>query len=186
MLDPHLSFLKSIPKFFLLNSSCMCQELPKSYSVFQNLPLRIMFSLNSFLNVVISNDQATNQVLVAGRLRDGLYAFDPPQFLTNTPSSTTSNARSDICLIQSFVDSVEQPCYIASKPYASSNNSPSQHCSNSSSTFTLWHNRLGHPSSSIVRTVLTNCNVPNSDKMITTFCKAVVLGRFTDHLLLQP
>lgn len=65
---------------------------------------------------------------------------------------------------QSSADSAELPCYTTSKSYNSFYRS-------SSNSFILWHNRLGHPGSSIVKVVLTKCSVPNNDEMNTNFCE---------------
>lgn len=54
--------------------------------------------------------------------------------------------------------------------------------SSSSSSFTLWHNRLDHPGSSVVKVVSTNCNVPNNNEMNTVFFKHAVLEKFKGYL----
>lgn len=108
-------------------------------------------------------DQVTYQVLMAGRLKDGLSISYPPQFLANASTSNTK-ARSDTCQIQSSVYYAKKPYKTIDKSYALSNYSSSHSCSNSSSVFTLWHNRLGRPGSSIVKTVLPSYNIPPTDK----------------------
>ena len=43
---------------------------------------------------------------------------------------------------------------------------------------TLWHNRLGHPSTTVVNQVLNKCNIflPNPNKIPTT-CHSCALGK---------
>lgn len=120
-------------------------------------------------------DQATNQVLMAGRLKDGLYVSVIPQLLANPSSSIFSKTSSDHCLTP--VDSTDQLLKTSDKSYAFLNHSSSQSCSNSSNIFTLWHNRLGHPSSTVVKNVLASCNIPNNDKVNTSFCEACCLEK---------
>lgn len=50
-------------------------------------------------------------------------------------------------------------------------------CASVPSTFTLWHNRPGHPSFSIVKTVVSQCNVLISNKVDSSFCSAYCLGK---------
>lgn len=46
-----------------------------------------------------------------------------------------------------------------------------------SNLFTLWHNSLGHPASSVLRSVLASCNIPNRNKKDFTFYSACCLGK---------
>lgn len=121
-----------------------------------------------FLKCRCVKDQATNQVLMAGRLKDSLYVFNPPRFVPNTQSLTINssdnifNDRLYLNSEQSFMDSTELSGDTAGKTYSSV-------YSSSSSSFTLWHNRLDHPGSSVVKVVSTNCNVPNNNEMNTVF-----------------
>lgn len=105
---------------------------------------------------------------MAGRLKDSLYVFNPPRFVPNTQSLTINssdnifNDRLYLNSEQSFMDSTELSGDTAGKSYSSV-------YSSSSSSFTLWHNRLDHPGSSVVKVVSTNCNVPNNNEMNTVF-----------------
>lgn len=36
--------------------------------------------------------------------------------------------------------------------------------------FNLWHNRLGHRAQTVVKTIMSSCNVPLVNKMQFTFC----------------
>ncbi|RVW87716.1 Retrovirus-related Pol polyprotein from transposon TNT 1-94 [Vitis vinifera] len=45
------------------------------------------------------------------------------------------------------------------------------------SPFTLWHNRLGHPSSHIVSLVLNKCNLPHLNKIPSLICSACCMGK---------
>jgi len=46
-----------------------------------------------------------------------------------------------------------------------------------SSTFLLWHSRLGHPNVDTLRIVLNSCNVPIPNKVVTDFCISWCMGK---------
>ena len=46
-----------------------------------------------------------------------------------------------------------------------------------SSTFDFWHKRLGHSSTTIVKKVLSKCNVANINKMDSNFYSSCCLGK---------
>ncbi|KAG8493305.1 hypothetical protein CXB51_010827 [Gossypium anomalum] len=52
-----------------------------------------------------------------------------------------------------------------------------QASSSRSDQFTLWHNRLGHPSSSVVTTVLNNCGIVTNKKSLSHICIACQKGK---------
>lgn len=52
-----------------------------------------------------------------------------------------------------------------------------KHSSSSSSAFKLWHCILGHPSFTIVNTVLKACNLPSINKDQQPFCRSCCLGK---------
>ncbi|RVW54053.1 Retrovirus-related Pol polyprotein from transposon RE1 [Vitis vinifera] len=77
-------------------------------------------------------NQVTQVVLMVGKIRDGLYAFDsshlalrPTQSLSMSPSVVASSFSSKVCT------------------------------ASLSSTFDLWHRRLGHPSAATIKNVLS-------------------------------
>lgn len=52
-----------------------------------------------------------------------------------------------------------------------------QRCNkNNTSVYTLWHNRLGHPSEKVVKSVLQRCNIPLPVKMCS-LCSACCLEK---------
>ena len=55
----------------------------------------------------------------------------------------------------------------------------------STSPFTLWHNRLGHPSSHIVSLVLNKCNLPHLNKIPSLICSACCMGKIHKSLFLH-
>lgn len=63
---------------------------------------------------------------------------------------------------------------VSSVLYSESSNTLDQ-CQ--SDPFNVWHNRLGHPSNSVVKSVMTICNVPHANKMNSSFCTSCCLGK---------
>ena len=56
---------------------------------------------------------------------------------------------------------------------------------NGSSTISLWHDKLGHPSFKIVQTVMSLCKLSKFNKILPNFvCKACCLGKI--HMLPFP
>ncbi|KAF7823268.1 Retrovirus-related Pol polyprotein from transposon TNT 1-94 [Senna tora] len=80
--------------------------------------------------VHIANGSANNQILLKGRNKQGLYVFDNLNFAPTTA----------LPLVSANTASITSP-------------TPS----NASSQFRLWHNRLGHPSLQVVKSVLNSC-----------------------------
>ncbi|KAG8491470.1 hypothetical protein CXB51_014668 [Gossypium anomalum] len=70
-----------------------------------------------------------------------------------------------------------------SSPRVSAAHNVDLHASSSSSDqFTLWHNRLGHLSSSVVATVLNTCGIVTNKKSLSNICIACQKGK--SHKLL--
>lgn len=92
-------------------------------------------------------DAVTQETLLTGRIRDGLYQFSVPVV------SHSSN-------VDPFVAHSQVPRSI-------------EDCS----VFALWHNRLGHPSTSVVKTILNKCNVVSSKNSFDGICTACQKGR---------
>ena len=91
---------------------------------------------------------------MVGKVRDGLYAFDsshldlrPTQSLSKPPSIVASSFSSKVCT------------------------------ASLSSTFDLWHRRLGHPSTTTIKNVLSKCNVAHINKMDSNFYSSCCLGK---------
>lgn len=113
-------------------------------------------------------------MLITWRLKDGLYVFNPHKFLDNSSLRVKLNS----CSMLSFANSSIQPCYLANKSRALFTFSFAPlPCPSLSSIFTMWHNRLGLPSSSIVKTVMSSYNVQNYNKIDSSFVQHAVLAR---------
>lgn len=61
-------------------------------------------------------------------------------------------------------------------------NTSSSHCCNfptvnKPNLFDLWHNRLGYPCESVVKTILSKCNIPKVNKNPTFVCRSCCLGK---------
>ncbi|KAF7831376.1 Retrovirus-related Pol polyprotein from transposon TNT 1-94 [Senna tora] len=92
--------------------------------------------------------QVNKQILLRGRNKQGLYLFDNLN-LTHKPMSS--------------------PVY-----------SYSATCSNSihnQNQYTLWHNKLGHASFPVIKTVLSTCNLSNINKNVDFFCEGCCMGK---------
>ncbi|XP_019431638.1 PREDICTED: uncharacterized protein LOC109338780 [Lupinus angustifolius] len=59
-------------------------------------------------------------------------------------------------------------------------NEPSSH----TSVVSLWHNRLGHPHETVVKTVLTDCKISHNHKYVFDFCSSCCVGK--SHRLHSP
>lgn len=57
-----------------------------------------------------------------------------------------------------------------------SSNSTQPKCPNSTSSFLLWHDRLGHPHTATVVSVLKSCNI-NYNKSVTDFCSSCCMAK---------
>lgn len=93
--------------------------------------------------------QATKRILLQGAVKDGLYYFDN----LHLPSSPSS------------VSPINNHFFALS----------SSRCS--AAQFDLWHCRLGHPSTTIVNTVLKKCQLPTCNKNDMSLCTSCCLGK---------
>ncbi|KAG8483232.1 hypothetical protein CXB51_022211 [Gossypium anomalum] len=66
---------------------------------------------------------------------------------------------------------------LSSPRVSTAHNVDLQASSSSSDQFTLWHNRLGHPSSSVVATVLNTCGIVTNKKSLSNICIACQKGK---------
>ncbi|KAL6322290.1 hypothetical protein AAG906_005259 [Vitis piasezkii] len=114
--------------------------------------------------VRVGNDQVSKIVVLEGKLKGGLYAFDSSQI------QLQKSAPSQVSLSQSVT---------------SHQSGLSANCQNGSSTVGLWHDRLGHPSFKIVQTVMSLCKLSKFNKiLLDSLCKACCLGKI--HMLPFP
>lgn len=95
----------------------------------------------------VIKDMVTREILLTGSIHDGLYQFSVP--VVSTPPTTA--------------------------PFVA--HSQVSHTVSNSSVFALWHNRLGHPSTSVVKTILNKCNVVSSKNSFDGICTACQKGR---------
>lgn len=111
----------------------------------------------------LMKDQVTQVVLLRGVLHEGLYKFD----LGSPISSSTPRAS----------------CLTSTVSTAPLNRLSSSLHSNqvSSDLINHWHNRLGHPSPSIVKQVLMSCNILIPRNETLDFCSSCALGK-SHHL----
>ncbi|XP_019414574.1 PREDICTED: uncharacterized protein LOC109326338 [Lupinus angustifolius] len=102
---------------------------------------------NTYFNS--SNPLGIDEVLLQGSLTsEGLYAF-PNLVLKSGQTKSSAGFSSNNAL--ALVSTVE---------------------STNSSSFLLWHYRLGHAHEATVKNVLTHCNMPSINKSASDFCSA--------------
>uniref|UniRef100_A0A803PM38 Integrase catalytic domain-containing protein n=1 Tax=Cannabis sativa TaxID=3483 RepID=A0A803PM38_CANSA len=107
-------------------------------------------------------DKETGQVVLKGKLKDGLYQFDAPTSTTSMSSNRSISCPTSFSgLVVSAVESN------VTKPMANQ-----LLCSIKD----RWHRRLGHPSIRVLDTVLHKINVKNINSSLS-FCDACQLGK---------
>ncbi|KAG8479763.1 hypothetical protein CXB51_029589 [Gossypium anomalum] len=92
-------------------------------------------------------DIKTKKTLLVGHMHDGLYRFNVSSSFSNPPATDSQ-----------FNSQFLGTARLSSSP-------------------TLWHKRLGHPCSSVLETVLRNCNISFARKNISNVCSACQLGK---------
>lgn len=139
------------------------------------LDTNVYFEFHSDICYVKSH--ASNEILLQGRVgSDGLYQFPHLQLIKSPTTSQVS------CLTLASNNSNFSPRFSTS---ISSSNTQQNVSENSScnSQFT-WHLRLGHPNPHTMKLVLSQCNVPYSNKENSVFCSAHCVGKA--HRLHSP
>ena len=115
----------------------------------------VFFEFHAFSYFV--KDQTSKVILLEGKLNNGLYVFGRDQVcFSPKPTATASD----------LSHAVSQP----SSVFVLSNKV-------TQNVYTLWHNRLGHPSSRIVKLVLSSYNISVKDKSEFEFCPFCCLGK---------
>ncbi|KAF7840881.1 Retrovirus-related Pol polyprotein from transposon TNT 1-94 [Senna tora] len=109
---------------------------------------RVYFEFHA--NEFSIKSQETHQVLLKGRMLNGLYIFDSLPLIHK--GSSTRNESTHFA-------SAEQPK------------------SSSSNMNQIWHNRLGHPGSNILNNVLNTCNMNISSNNKDFFCDSCCLEK---------
>lgn len=106
--------------------------------------------------------QDNSEVLLRGTLgSDGLYSFR--SLLRNNGSSHVTRDASFPLVHCTSVNSLRTH----NKDFLLS----------SSSSYTIWHCRLGHPHFEALKTALNHCKISLPDKMSSDFCSACCLGK---------
>ena len=104
-------------------------------------------------------DQTSKTMLLEGKLKNGLYAFDHTQIDLNKQLQPLLSS-SKVPIPTPFVIALHVPVL-----------------SHSYSLYDLWHNILGHHSKKVLKVALTNFKIhfPNSNSH--SFCLACCLGK---------
>ena len=99
---------------------------------------------------------------------DGLYVFPNLHLQGSIPASSAScfvsNSVTYVCSDVNTLNSAVKTTFVDSA------------CTSTGSQ-TLWHLRLGHPSSNVLRLVLNHCKIPISNKNVFEFCTACCVGK---------
>ena len=127
-------------------------------------------------NVCFVKSQVSKEILLQGKLRDGLYMFED----VSVPSkSANSHALyNSVVHYANFNSACNHP--VKSQVFNSS-------CNSYVSVFPLSHKRLGHPSNKIVSQVLSDCNIPlnlNKSASTSNVCNACCMAKV--HQLPHP
>nr|KYP50090.1 Retrovirus-related Pol polyprotein from transposon TNT 1-94 [Cajanus cajan] len=114
-------------------------------------------------NHCLVKSQETNEVLLQGIVgANGLYSF--PNLKLQSPSALVSS-------------SAKIPSQSAVSTSAVLDNFNLIKSSDVSSSSTMWHTRLGHPNSHVLKLVLTQCNLLPSNTYVTEFCSSCCVGK---------
>lgn len=117
-------------------------------------------------------DLKTGQVLLKGKVSDGLYKFSLEKASSTPPLS--SNHGVEFCPVTS--PQLQHLTFDFSFPTAHSKHLPSVH--------DIWHWRLDNANSSVVKHVLQSCNISYSNNKVPSLCHACAIGKSHLYLLL--
>ena len=128
-------------------------------------------------SICIVKDLATGTPLFKGRLHEGLYRFN--LFRVQPSSSTSSHQFSPISSKDHQVLSLKSSRIGGCGPESPILSTSNQNDDNikPSTILSLWHRKLGHPTLSTVKQVLSNCNLKFSMNENEHICSACQLGK---------
>ena len=142
-----------------------------------NLP-KVYFEF--FPNFCYVKYQISKEILMAGRVKNGLYVFDDFTLLPSSkPQSISSSATSCESSTFSFHNDVSssfqyklESCNITKDSLVSLN------------YLDWWHRKLRHSSLKKVKSIMSNCNIYGPIKMEFPSTRIVVMEKFTNLLFL--
>jgi len=131
----------------------------------------VYFEFHPFVCFVKS--QVDDSILLKGSLSsDGLYQFLLPLLPYIVPASPC------LSLVAPSTTSSSSPSSRTESSSPTSSSSASSTITNQKlSLYSKWHNRLGHPSLTILNHVLKACNVSSINKTSVDFCVACCMGK---------
>ena len=120
----------------------------------------VFFEFHPYLCLVKS--QMTNKILLQSVVGvDGLYSFHNIRLQDHSPQ----------LLSTSISTSIPAPTVNKNSSVASSS------VISPPSTVSLWHARLGHPNSHVMKLVFNQCNISSSNKFFSDFCASCCMGK---------
>ena len=116
------------------------------------------------LNYCLVKSQGANEILLKGSLGpDGLYVFPNLHLQGSIPASSAS------CFVSNSVTNV---CFDVNTLNSTVKTTSVDSACTTTGSQNLWHLRLGHPNSNVLRLVLKHCKIPISNKKVFEFCTA--------------
>ena len=160
-------------KFLSLNHLLHVPSITKNLLSVSKFPKDNTMYFEFFPNFCYAKYQASKEIPMVGRVKNGLYVFDDFTLLPSAkplsiPSSTASYESSTFSF-QNHVSSHFQ--------YNPESCTAVKDSSGSLNTLGLWHHKLGHSSLKIVKFVMSNCNIYVPNKMQFSFCSACYYGK---------
>lgn len=121
-------------------------------------------------NVCFVKDWDTKTVVLRGSLKNGLYVFNEDQIPKSHKLLNRSTNSKSCCI------SVSSTHVFSSIPYVQK--LALIYDAKPSDVFELWHKRLGHSSSKIVKSELNKCSIHSVNNMLHSVCSERCYGKF--------
>ena len=123
--------------------------------------------MNFILTYVLWNLRWPIRSLLQGVVGpDSLYYFHNIKLQDNSSQLLSTSTSTSINCLSNTTSTINKNSNVASNSVISS-----------PSNVSLWHARLGHPNSYVMKLVFNHCNIPSSNKKISDFCCSSCMGK---------